>query len=186
MNTHMHARTQAHTHLPSYFDSKQNRLGDLQLLQHPMAFTISTGELVHLSPSVVSPQEYFTDGSGIVNKETDVVLVVDNDKFYCHRLILSLASPVFTRMFDGEFREHYDREIKLEGKKSKIILELLKYIYPQFQCSINNDNLDDFLLLADEYMIENLKELCQCCLRQQLQSFKYVSLLTKHRLKQVL
>ena len=133
-----------------------------------------------------SALEYFTDSTNTINAKADVVLVVGKDRYYCHRLLLSLVSPVFTRMFDGEFKEHHDREIKLEGKTSESILELLKYIYPQFHGQITKENVEGFLLLSDEYMIEHLKEACKNVMIQQLQSFKFASLPTQERLEQVM
>ncbi len=146
---------------------------------------MTSPELLRLSSTSPSPYDYFTDSSNSFNVKSDVVLVVGKEKFYCHRLLLSLVSPVFTRMFDGKFKEHNAHEIILEGKTSESILELLKYIYPQFNGQITNDNIEDFLLLADEYMIDHLKQPCKDVLIKQLQSFKFVSLPTQQKLEQV-
>ena len=89
-------------------------------------------------------------------------------------------------MFDGSFREHDSREIRLEGKTSDSILELLKYVYPQFHGGVTSDNVEAFLLLADEYMIEHLKQPCKDLLLEQLQSVEFVSLPTQQKLEQVL
>ncbi len=145
----------------------------------------TTPELFRLSSTSPSPFDYFTDSSNTLNVKSDVILIVGKEKFYCHRLLLSLVSPVFSRMFDGEFKEHNANEIILKGKTSSSILELLKYIYPQFNGQITNDNIEDFLLLADEYMIEHLKQPCKDVLIKQLQAFKFVSLPTKKKLEQV-
>jgi hypothetical protein len=150
-----------------------------------MATSSSTPELLRLSSTSPSPLDYFTDSTNTLNIKSDVVLIVGKEKFYCHRLLLSLVSPVFTRMFDGAFKEHNAQEIILEGKTSESILELLKYIYPQFNGQITNDNIEDFLLLADEYMIDHLKQPCKDVLIKQLQSYKFVSLPTKQKLEQV-
>ncbi|CAF0801775.1 unnamed protein product [Adineta steineri] len=131
-----------------------------------------------------SSYDYFTDTSNTLNNKSDVILIVGQERFYCHRLLLSLVSPVFARMFDGQFQEHDTREIILEGKKSESILALLTYIYPQFNREITDNNIEDFLLLADEYMIEHLKQPCKDALIKQLQSFKFVLLPTEHKLQQ--
>lgn len=141
-------------------------------------------EILRLSYVFPSAFEYFTDSSK--TPKPDVILIVGTDKFYCHRLLLSLISPVFNRMFDGEFKEHNGQEVILEGKTSESILELLKYIYPQFHGQITNNNVEDFLLLADEYMIDYLKPPCKDFLIKQLQSFKYVSIPTQLKLEQVI
>jgi hypothetical protein len=151
-----------------------------------MASSSLTPELLRLSSTPLSALEYFTDSTNTINIKSDVILKVGKQNFYCHRLLLSLVSPVFARMFDGEFREHNEREIVLEGKSSESILELLKYIYPQFNGQINNDNIEDFIQLADEYMIDHLKQPCKDVLLKQLEVFKHVLLPTQQKLEQVL
>ncbi|CAM4885352.1 unnamed protein product [Rotaria socialis] len=150
----------------------------------PMTSTSSRPELLRLSSAPLSPLEYFTDSSNTINIKSDVILVVGQVKFYCHRLLLTLVSPVFARMFEGAFKEHNEQEIVLEGKSTESILELLKYIYPQFNGHITNDNVDDFLQLADEYMIDHLKQPCKDFLLQQLESFKFVVLPTQKKLQE--
>lgn len=149
-----------------------------------MASTSVTPELLRLSSIAVSPVDYFTDSSNTINTKSDLILIVGKERFYCHRLLLSLVSPVFTRMFEGQFKEHEEREIVLEGKTSDSILELLKYIYPQFNGEITNANVEDFLQLADEYMIEHLKQPCKSLLVRQLQLFKSVLLPIQQKLEQ--
>ena len=151
-----------------------------------MALTITTSTELNSVPSAsASPIEYFTDPTNAINNKSDVTLVVENKRFFCHRLLLSLISPVFTRMFDGEFLEHDAREIELDGKKADTILELLKYVYPQFDGCVNSKNVEDFLLLADEYMIDHLKEPCREVLLNELDIYQYVSLPMDHRLEKV-
>lgn len=151
-----------------------------------MASATLTPELLRLSSIPLSPSEYFTDSSNTTNTKSDVILVVGNQKFYCHRLLLSLVSPVFLRMFEGQFKEHNEHEVILEGKSSDSILELLKYIYPQFNGQITDNNIEDFLQLADEYMIEHLKKPCIDFLIKQLGLFKFVALPTQKKPEQVL
>lgn len=138
-----------------------------------------------MASTSVTPFEYFTDSTNTINTKSDLILVVGEVKFYCHRLLLTLISPVFTRMLDGEFKERDEKEIVLEGKTSESILELLKNIYPQFQGKINNENVEDFLKLADEYMIEHLKKPCEDLLLSQLDKFKYVQIPMQQKLEQV-
>lgn len=150
-----------------------------------MASSTVTPELLRLSSTLPSPLEYFTDSTNTINIQADVILKVGNQNFYCHRLLLSLVSPVFFRMFNGQFKEHDEREIVLEGKSSESILELLKYIYPQFNGQITDDNIEDFLQLADEYMIEHLKQPCKDVLLKQLEMFQSVVLPTEQKPEQV-
>jgi hypothetical protein len=150
-----------------------------------MASASFTDALHRQSSISVTAREYFTDSSNTINNKSDLVLVVADKKYFCHRLLLSIVSPVFMRMFEGQFKEHDQHELVLEGKNSESILELLKCIYPQFDGNITDNNVDDFLQLADEYMIEYLKETCRNILIEQLDVFKYVLLPTQEKLEQV-
>ena len=62
-------------------------------------------------------------------KGSDLVLVVQGKYIHVHRIILSLHSPVFDRMFNSNFKEKNATEIKLPEKKYEEIKEMLKVIY---------------------------------------------------------
>lgn len=64
-------------------------------------------------------------------EDSDVILVVEDEKFHVHRLILSMNSPVFKAMFKSEFKEGSSGEITLPEKKADEVLNLLKQLYPQ-------------------------------------------------------
>ena len=44
---------------------------------------------------------------------SDVVLVVEDQKFHVHRSILAIWSPVFKKMFTSEFKEYHCLMIKI-------------------------------------------------------------------------
>lgn len=64
---------------------------------------------------------------------SDVVLVVEEDRFHLHRNILGMWSEVFTTMFTSGFKEKYPGEVPLLGKKSSEIKEMLLVIYPTWR-----------------------------------------------------
>ena len=62
-----------------------------------------------------------------------MILVVENENFHVHRLILSMNSPVFKAMFRSQFKEATANEIPLPGKNVKGVLYFLMKIYgPQY------------------------------------------------------
>ena len=66
-------------------------------------------------------------------QDSDVILVVENDKFHVHRLILSMNSPVFKAMFKSQFKESTANEIPLPEKKADEVRDFLKKVYgPQY------------------------------------------------------
>lgn len=64
---------------------------------------------------------------------TDLALVVEDKKLFVSKVLLSIASPVFKKMFLSDFKEIDAKELPLPGKKYKDVLEFLKCIYPNMQ-----------------------------------------------------
>lgn len=93
-------------------------------------------------------------------EDSDVILVVENEKFHVHRLILSMNSPVFKAMFKSQFKEATANEIPLPGKNASGVLDFLKIIYgSQYtheQARITKENVEDLLQLSDEYQVTQL------------------------------
>ena len=62
-------------------------------------------------------------------EDSDVILVVEGEKFHVHRVILSMSSPVFKAMFKTQFKEATENEILLPEKKANEFLDFLKKVY---------------------------------------------------------
>ena len=99
---------------------------------------------------------------------SDVVLVVEEDRFHVHRCILGMWSEVFTTMFTSQFKEKTAKEIPLPGKKSAEIKEMLLVIYPTSAKPIYESNYAFLLDLAKEYMMAKLTEKCETYLMDRL------------------
>ena len=95
---------------------------------------------------------------------SDVVLVVEEDRFHVHRCILGMWSEVFT----SQFKEKTAEEIPLPGKKSAEIKEILLVIYPTSAKPIYESNYAFLLDLAKEYVMAKLTEKCETYLMDQL------------------
>ena len=96
---------------------------------------------------------------------SDVILVVEDQKFHVHRSTLAMWSPVFEKMFTSEFQEKNLNEIPLPGKKAREIKELLLNIYltasGKAWKSITNKNVYFLVKLADEYQMEVISQRCE-------------------------
>ena len=101
---------------------------------------------------------------------SDVVLVVEEDRFHVHRCILGMWSEVFTTMFTSQFKEKTAKEIPLPGKKSAEIKEMLLVIYPTSAKPISESSCAFLLDLAKEYMMAKLTEKCDTYLMDRLLS----------------
>ena len=105
---------------------------------------------------------------------SDVVLVVKDQRFHVHRSVLSMCSPVFETMFTSNFKEKDQSEIHLTEKKANQVKELLLVIYPMSTAkSINQENVNYLLELADQYQMEQLTERCETHLVAFLQTCKF-------------
>ncbi|XP_057318312.1 speckle-type POZ protein B-like [Microplitis mediator] len=91
---------------------------------------------------------------------SDVILVVGNEKFKAHKLILSTRSPVFSAMFTHEMKENRESEVTIPDIDPEIFNKMLEFIYTD---EINNLDADAAYLLeaADKYQLLNLKSLCE-------------------------
>ena len=92
---------------------------------------------------------------------SDVVLVVESERFHVHRNILGMWSEVFTTMFTSHFKEKTAQEVQLPEKKSAEIKEMLLVIYPTSSKPIDQNNYVFLLNLAEEYMMAKLTERCE-------------------------
>ena len=105
---------------------------------------------------------------------SDVVLLVEGNKFHVHRSILAMWSPVFSIMFTADFKEKTAQVIPLPEKKASEIREMLLVIYPTSAKQIDENNYHFLLKLAEEYMMKMLFEKCEeylvNCLRWPRQS----------------
>ena len=97
-------------------------------------------------------------------EDSDLILVVEDEKFHVHRLILSMNSPVFKAMFKSQFKEATANEILLPEKKASEILDILKRVYSkQFieePVEITVENVEHLLKLSDEYQIKHIFDAC--------------------------
>ena len=128
-------------------------------------------------------------------KFSDVVLVVEEQKFHVHRSTLSMWSPVFETMFTSEFKERNMNEIPLPGKKPSEIKELLLIIYPTLWQTgwkaVTNENCYFLVKLAEEYQMDSIKQMCEDFLVQEVshthgnEFLAHLSLAQTHKLEKL-
>ncbi|XP_041357432.1 BTB and MATH domain-containing protein 36-like [Gigantopelta aegis] len=102
------------------------------------------------------------------SSHSDIILLVEENRVYCNKIILSCASPVFERMYLGGFIERKQQEISLPGKKYTDFLFFLECIYPSTLAEITDENVDAVLPLAEEYQVTQLKKRCDCFIERRI------------------
>ncbi|KAF1767458.1 hypothetical protein GCK72_007417 [Caenorhabditis remanei] len=80
---------------------------------------------------------------------SDVVLVVNEKKFYVSKLYLAGHSPYFKSLFLGHFQESKKSEIKLTGIDADDFQNYLEVLYAEH--SIDEFTVEGILLVADMY-----------------------------------
>ena len=86
---------------------------------------------------------------------TDVTLACDGyQKIDAHKFILSSASQIFKAIFSGN--KHAHPLIYLKGIKKEHLMAVVDFIYLG-EVSINQEDLDSFLMVAEELEIKGLK-----------------------------
>ncbi|XP_041360231.1 speckle-type POZ protein-like [Gigantopelta aegis] len=97
---------------------------------------------------------------------TDIELLVEGKGLYCNKTMLSYASPVFAKMFHGEFTEKDQTKISLPEKKYDDFRSFLLCIHPGTLEDITDKNVDIIVPLVDEYQVIHLKKKCDCFLEK--------------------
>ena len=112
---------------------------------------------------------------------TDVTLKLPDGNIDAHRMILAAVSPVFERMFYGDFKEGKSRIADLPADSYKVIKLLVNLVY---NGSCRPDSLDDILPLnevMDRYQMKKgaFYHMYGEVVLTQLNSSNYLTLLPK-------
>ena len=95
---------------------------------------------------------------------TDVDLLVGQEKFEAHRVVLSARSPIFETLLSNISNTGRPTLTIRADVEFTIMEEFLKYLYNgSLEISANNKQL---LALAEMYQVETLKEICQLAVRE--------------------
>lgn len=103
-----------------------------------------------------NPEICFDQDTGL----SDLTLIVEDTKIRVCKAVLSLASPVFQAMLDGNFKEKNLEEIKLPEKITADMVEFLSCFYPNRLHYVTGKNVYKILPLASEYQVDVLLERC--------------------------
>lgn len=104
-------------------------------------------------------------------EDSDLIFVVEEEKFHVHRQIMSIHSPVFKAMFTSVgFKEATATEIPLPGKKADEFLPFLKLLYVTKYDEVQLNQVEHVLKLADEYQAAGIIDVCVKILKSEPKS----------------
>jgi len=115
---------------------------------------------------------------------SDVTFVVQGQKVYGHKMVLSLVSDCFRAMFTTGFRESKEMEIEIPDCSYEAFLAVMEYIYtgqtpkmdtgsnpnlaaagPDNARDVNLSRIVEILELADRFFLDHLKQICETMLQ---------------------
>ncbi|GAB4819192.1 hypothetical protein N2152v2_006238 [Parachlorella kessleri] len=116
------------------------------------------------------PNQQVLLGSKYVNSQTlsDVTFIVEGRAFYAHRIALLASSEIFQSMFDGGYREKSANSIPIPNIRYEVFEAMMHCIYTG-HVDVTAELAQELLEAADQYMLDNLKRLCEIKIAEELQ-----------------
>jgi len=99
---------------------------------------------------------------------SDVTFVVEGQRVYGHKLVLSIVSDCFRAMFTTGFREsEANAEILIPDVSYNAFLAMMEYIYTGRVPAelVELHHITDLLELSDQFFLDNLKQNCELLLQ---------------------
>jgi len=146
------------------------RYGDLVV---PSEAEIRTAQLAieikRITTITVPESTYVSDFGKLLNSNamSDVTFIVENQKVYAHKIILSARSEHFRIMLNSGMKESKSCEIQVPNVSFLVFMECLKFIYTG-EVSITVDNTVDLLAASNYFKLDRLKGLCEQMIKQDL------------------
>jgi len=113
-------------------------------------------------PSSTSSQDLQTDLLKLLEApDADVTFIVQGEPIKAHKIILSVRSKYFQRMFASDVEENVKDEVKVPDVEPEVFKGLLRFLYSGLAPENVSDKALDLLLVADKYGVDGLKEICE-------------------------
>lgn len=97
----------------------------------------------------------------------DVTIVIENQEFSAHKVILTSSSPYFYTMFLSDFGERAKSRVELKGLDVNSFEVIVKFIYTG-QLEISTENAQSLIMAASLLQMDSLMGRCADFLEEQL------------------
>lgn len=108
---------------------------------------------------------------------TDVVLEVEKDIFYAHKVVLAAASPYFKAMFTGGLKECDMDRVKLQGVSAASLSRLIHFMYTG-KIRVSESTVCQLLPAATMLQVPNVIQACCDFLERQLDPSNAIGIAT--------
>lgn len=110
-------------------------------------------------------------------KYADIKFKVKDKEFNCHRNILASGCDYFEAMFSEKFKESGQPVIEIHDIEPKVFQNILDFIYTSQIPNNFVDNVEELLIAADRYGLEELTRYCELHLASQISLDNFVECL---------
>ncbi|KAG8234651.1 hypothetical protein J437_LFUL006539 [Ladona fulva] len=100
-------------------------------------------------------------------KLCDVTLIVDNQSFSAHRIVLAATIPYFHAMFTHDMAERQQKDIKMEGIDAVALESLINFVYSG-RVTIDHNNVQSLMLGASFLQLDKVRDACADFLSRRL------------------
>mmetsp|Transcript_2401 Transcript_2401/g.6020 ORF Transcript_2401/g.6020 Transcript_2401/m.6020 type:complete len:725 (-) Transcript_2401:100-2274(-) len=119
-------------------------------------------------PPPPTPKVYLGDEHVNNRKLSDVSFLVEGREFFAHRAALCASSDAFRAMFSSGYREkEASTAIEIPNISWHVFEAMMKCIYTG-TVEVTPDIAEDLLRVADQYLLDGLKRLCENAISQAL------------------
>jgi hypothetical protein len=125
-------------------------------------YLLDIGKFEELALSDESNMQFISNMSLLVNNSefSDISILVDSKRIFCHRAILAAQCPRFKALLSGGMREAIEGEIVISEWSYESVYALVTYIYTG-RIPTDCECVDELLGLADSYTFDSLKRICE-------------------------
>lgn len=93
-------------------------------------------------------------------KHSDVTINVRSKEFNVHKNILSIWSPVLSKMLETETKENASTVVNIDNFDPDIFSDFLHFLYAGNTRKLNKENIFKLYIIADEYKVHELSKIC--------------------------
>ncbi|KAH8296749.1 hypothetical protein KR054_010913, partial [Drosophila jambulina] len=104
-------------------------------------------------------------------KFSDCRILVENEAFDCHKVVLASSSEFFERLFLGSFKESESGEIRLQEVKSETFAKFLQYAYTYNKEKLNectSSMIMELLSCGTRWLVESIVAECVKILKERV------------------
>ncbi|GMR37764.1 hypothetical protein PMAYCL1PPCAC_07959, partial [Pristionchus mayeri] len=106
--------------------------------------------------------------------EGNCILSVDGTEVHVNKTYLSMHSPIFHRMFYGDYLERASGRYEVNEVHADAFIDMLRVILPSRK-PIDEKNVESLLVIADRFMMDHLRAECISFLCSDTEAAKSIS-----------